>query len=468
MQNMENLRHQKRIQHLLVRAGFGTPLSQLDHFYSRDIDEVVDILFRNSKESKTLLLREVEEDETAYGNIGKKKTKQQRKEDREKIKDLNVQWFQQMVSSEAQLREKMTLFWHDHFATRSQKPLFVQLQNNTLRKFALGKFGDLLTAVAKDPAMLHFLNNQQNKKQSPNENFARELLELFTLGIGNYTEQDIKEAARGFTGWASDQKGNFIFNRKAHDNDAKTFMGKTGNFDGDDIIRIILSNPKSAYFITRKIYKYFVNPAVDEKIVRHLSEEFYRSDYDISFMLQKIFTSDWFYDEQNIGAKIKSPIELIATLSRTLDIKFEEGQSVIYLQKLLGQVLFYPPGVNGWPENTEWIDSSSLTIRTQLASILLKDEPLNVNAKEDGDVNTEHLSKNSKSKINAKADLTALKDLNKHDQEQLVEVLTNQLIQVPINDHLIRYLIKEIKKENEGRLRHALVKILSLPEYQLC
>ena len=184
-------------------------------------------------------------------------------------------------------------------------------------------------------------------------------MELFTLGRGNYTENDIKEAARAFTGWSSEFKGEFVFRRFQHDYGEKTVLGKTGNFDGDDVLDIFLSQKQTAKFITQKIYKFFVNDNVDEEKVNWLADRFYQSNYDISKLMEDIFTSDWFYDEKNIGSKIKSPIELMAGIQRMLPMKLENEEALTFLQRALGQILFYPPNVAGWPGGKTWIDSST-------------------------------------------------------------------------------------------------------------
>ena len=181
-----------------------------------------------------------------------------------------------------------------------------------IRTNALGSFADMLKAVSKSPAMLQFLNNQQNKKSHPNENFAREVMELFTMGRGNYTENDVKEAARAFTGWAFNAQGQFVFRKNQHDDGNKTFLGKTGNFDGDDILNMLLEHKQTANYISKKIYRYFVNENIDDRNQQWLSGRFYSNNYNIAKLLEDIYTSDWFYDEKNIGIRIKSPVELLA------------------------------------------------------------------------------------------------------------------------------------------------------------
>ncbi|HQW92994.1 MAG TPA: DUF1800 domain-containing protein, partial [Ferruginibacter sp.] len=202
-----------------------------------------------------------------------------REQSREDIKTMNLRWVQSMISSEAQLREKMSLFWHGHFACRIQNSFFQQELLHIIRTHALGNFGDMLKAVSKSPAMLQFLNNQQNRKLKPNENFAREVMELFTMGRGNYTENDVKEAARAFTGWAFNAAGEFVFRKNQHDTGSKTFLGRTGNFDGDDILNILLEQKQTAQYISRKIYRYFVNEQVHEENQLWLGNRFYSNHY---------------------------------------------------------------------------------------------------------------------------------------------------------------------------------------------
>src|SRR4030095_12734086 len=193
---------------------------------------------------------------------------------RESIKSLNLAWLNEMIHSAAQLREKMSLFWHGHFASRNLNILYQQQLLDAIRRNALGNFGDMLREVSKSAAMINFLNNNQNKKDHPNENFAREVMELFTMGRGNYTEQDVKEAARAFTGWGANIKGEFVFRKGQHDSGAKTILGKTGNFNGEDVLNIILDKPATAYFISYKVYKYFVNENADMEKVEWLGDRF--------------------------------------------------------------------------------------------------------------------------------------------------------------------------------------------------
>jgi len=222
--------------------------------------------------------------------------------------------------------------------------------------------------------MLQYLNNQQNRKAHPNENFAREVMELFTLGRGQYTEQDIREGARAFTGWGANPKGEFEFREKQHDDGVKIFLGKTGNFKGDDALNIILQQPQTAIFITEKILRFLVNQTPDPRVLAELSLSFRKSNYDISRLLHEIFSSSWFYNPENRGILIKSPVELLSNICRVNHASFQKPEVLIQFEKLLGQELFNPPNVAGWKGGTTWIDSSSLMMRLRLPEIFFYDK----------------------------------------------------------------------------------------------
>lgn len=369
---------QANTKHLLLRSGFGPAPTDPDH-----LD--VAILFRDSR--KVLPPRAIDRiqaERPADSGMRKEMMQQARKQ----VLTLNRTWMNQLSSVDSRLREKMTLFWHDHFACRVRAPFLAQQNNNVLREHALGKFGTMLTAVSKDPAMLQFLNNQQNRKDSPNENFARELMELFTLGRGNYTEADIKEAARAFTGWAFNPlSGSFVFREKVHDTGSKTFLGKKGNLTGEDIIDIILARRDTATFITEKLYAYFVDTNPSPEVSIELARRFYESGYAIDDLMKELFTSSDFNDERHRGNRVKSPVELLAGIMTQTGGTFEDPDAPLFIQRALGQVLFFPPNVGGWPTGTAWIDSSSLTFRLSLPSVLFGTGEINVDVKDDGDVN---------------------------------------------------------------------------------
>jgi uncharacterized protein (DUF1800 family) len=398
---------------------------------------------------------------------------------RDDLKDMNIAWLNSMINSKAQLREKMAFFWHGHFACRTRNALYSQNLFNIIKENALGNFGDLLRAVSKSPAMIQFLNNQQNRKGHPNENFAREVMELFTLGRGNYTENDIKESARAFTGWMFDKEGEFIFRERVHDNDSKTFFGQTGNFNGDDILNILLKNPQTANYICKKMYKFFVNENVDDEKVKYLSARFFKNNYDIKKLLEDIFTSDWFYEQKNIGVKIKSPIELMVGLRRFLPLQMDNDDAQLLFQKVLGQILFYPPNVAGWPGGKNWIDSSTLMVRLQIPQAISSKDAIDIRPKDDDDTNMGmseekriRLGKNAaftKSGASATINWVIINKIFENTaRPQLGQTIIDTLLQTKgrINDTLLaKYLNNESR---ESFIKSVVVNVMSTPEYQLC
>lgn len=461
---------QKKIQHLFLRAGFGETPEHINSLLNKSLSSTVDELFVASQNYTdiTYLPYPIPDDAKMSGAGTAAIFKMFLKSYQEK-EDLNTEWLSKMASTSAVLREKMTFFWHNHFATSTPFAYLMQVQNNTLRKYALGKFGDLLHAVAKDPAMIIYLNNQQNKKAHPNENFAREVMELFTLGVGNYTENDVKESARAFTGWTVDKTGKFQFNEKQHDFGEKEFLGKSGNFDGDDILNIILSNKQTSVFITTKIYREFINPNVDTKRIQQLADGFYESGYDIGELMRKIYTSDWFYDDGNIGAKVSSPVELIVRYKKLIDLDCINKKTILNLQKGLGQVLFFPPNVAGWKGGNTWIDSSSLLLRLSIPIYVIRGEGLIVKVKPHPEENPDDKPQNAETdKGIISANWTVLNDAFQDlpDETQL-EIMLEYFIQCDAS-RIDRKLVKtHWANTNADNLELTIGAIMSLPEFQL-
>ena len=294
----------------------------------------------------------------------------------EKGVELRGWWLTEMLTTPSPLTEKMVLFWHNHFTSSLQKvksPPLMYRQNLLLRRHALGYFGDMLHEVSKDPAMVVYLDNASNRKGRPNENFAREVMELFTLGEGNYGEQDIKEAARAFTGWSIDpDSGEFVFRRQAHDEDVKTVLGRSGNFDGDAVLDILLAQPRTAEFIVSKLWREFVSPNPNPAEVRRIARMFRDNRYNIKVALRALLVSDAFYAPQNRAALIKSPIDLIVGTLRQFRYTTGEVTPFLFVSRQLGQDLFAPPNVKGWPGGEAWINSATLLARKQLLERLFR------------------------------------------------------------------------------------------------
>ena len=290
---------------------------------------------------------------------------------------LAVWWAERMLVTRRPLEEKLTLFWHGHFATGNTKVRDTRMmlrQNEMLRANAAGSFRDLLTGILMDPAMLVYLDNGENRKGHPNENFGRELLELFTMGVGNYTEQDIREASRAFTGWTNNVL-EFRFDAATHDDGEKTFLGPTGKLNGDDIIDIILDTPVTADYISAKLYRFFVREDLDEQTRLALGTTFRDGGYQLRPWLRRVFLSRDFYSPASYATQVKSPVHLVVSTYRKLGLT--ELPTIPDFGRLtgrLGQTLFNPPNVAGWAGGRTWITPASLLERGNLfREVLLPD-----------------------------------------------------------------------------------------------
>ncbi len=472
---------QLKNQHLLWRAAFGPMPQNVKELTGVSQKDLYRLLVKNSSENPEEFSVAANlfdgfvkgvQDFTMLQKLTQEQKKMLRKQSINDLKNLNLTWLNEMINSDAQLREKMSLFWHGHFACRVINIYFQQQLLNTIRENALGNFGDLLRKVSKSAAMLAFLNNQQNRKQHPNENFAREVMELFTMGRGNYTEDDVKEGARAFTGWGFNIHGDFVKRPFAHDNGTKTFLGQTGNFDGDDIINILLEQEQTARFITQKIYKYFVNDKIDEDKITWLSKRFYQNNYDIQKLMTDIFLGGWFYDGHNIGTHIKSPVELLVGIRRFIPMEPDKPEVQLLFQRALGQILFYPPNVAGWPGGKNWIDSSSLMLRLRIPQILANADEFVVRPKDDDDtmmgmegVDRIERPRQVKSTVNWDQ---VIEVFNQTPRESLQPDISDALLQTEskIDSAILNKYADSQSKENY--IKTTIVELMSTPEYQLC
>ena len=371
--------------HLLRRAGFGSDRAELEHYAERSYEDVVDDLLNPDR-------FEAPEDEVLarfYPHLHANK-------DNPAI--WNGRWFYRMINTDRPLEEKMTLFWHSVFATGWTKsehtPTMVD-HIQMLRTSCMDNFRTLLLGISRDPAMIFWLDNNENHGTAINENYGREILELFSMGIGNYSEDDIKNAARAFTGWTYEQPiplypfghfdVNFRFREDDHDSSEKTFLGHTGNFDGEDIIDIIAKQEATARFIGRHLYNFFVadeaqvpawsiEPPANPQAIDDLAKTWMESDADIRAVMRTLFTSDWFKEAR--FTHVKSPTEFVAGV---LKLSGEYSEPAPDLHKLeatiitMGQKLMDPPSVEGWHTGKEWIDGGTLTERVNYAVDTLND-----------------------------------------------------------------------------------------------
>ncbi|HEY1114757.1 MAG TPA: DUF1800 domain-containing protein [Chitinophagaceae bacterium] len=481
------LTNQVKNQHLMWRAGFGPAAAQLPQLENITPRELWRALWKASAKDTGYL--DVADDYLKGLFMGVKEAGQQQRRDldaeerrmirdkqRDGIKNLNLTWLGEMVDSPAQLREKMAFFWHGHFAARNINIFYQQQLLDIIRQNALGSFRTLLHGVSKSAAMLNFLNAAQNRKDHPNENFAREVMELFTMGRGNYTEKDIKEAARAFTGWSANVRGEFAFRMFQHDYGTKTVLNRTGKLEGEEVLDLLLEQKQTARYLTEKIYRFFVNEAVDKDKVEWLAGRFYASDYHIGKLMEDIFTSDWFYEAKNIGTRIKSPIELVAGMQRMLPMEIQNEESLLLIQRILGQQLFYPPNVAGWPGGKSWIDSSSLMMRLRLPQLINDVDELNVRPKSDDDMTggrEEGMARRSYGRtgrpINATIDWAAyLKHYERTSREALVTSLQGSLLQVAPGFPAGLIASHADSSSRERFIKTATLQIMSTPEYQLC
>lgn len=368
--------------HLLRRFGLGASEAELD-FYGKDghkgaIDRL--LAFKDVDDGVSYNIQDLA---NQNGQIN--------------MRAVQAWWYLRVVATRRPLQEKLTLFWHDHFATSAAKvdaPMAMHDQVQILRENCCGRFQDLLTKVSKDPAMLYWLDNQFNVKGKPNENFAREVMELFTLGIGHYTEKDIQEAARAFTGWSFGigpraikpekplRRARFVFRENEHDEGVKTILGNTGPFDGDAVLGILCGNPRTSEYITEKMWEWFAYPKPEKAIVDRLAKKFRDSGLDIAVLVRGIMEAPEFYSDKAERAVYKNPIDFCVATYRQLGIgermleaieavpddqpKLRAMAPVNGLNlatKAMGMELLYPPDVAGWDTGEGWISSATMVER---------------------------------------------------------------------------------------------------------
>ncbi len=297
--------------------------------------------------------------------------------------DLQKWWLRRMAGTSRPLQEKLTLFWHGHFATsifKVDSAYYMWQQNETMRRNASGNFHTMIMEMSKDPAMIKWLDNNSNVKEKPNENYAREVMELFTLGEGHYTEPDIKEAARAFTGWGYGRATmQFSFNPRQHDDGVKTVLGRQGNWDGGDVVDIIFQQPACAQFIARKLWTYFAYEEPEQEIVDGLAQVLRENKYELKPMLQKIFSCNAFFSERAIRTQIKSPVQLAVgshqLLKKEIPNPFESFSVIVKALRMMGQEPLLPPDVSGWKGGLTWATTSSLLMRYNFSNFLVNGIP---------------------------------------------------------------------------------------------
>jgi hypothetical protein len=356
--------------HLYRRAAFGPSRADLREAERLGPQGTLDLLLRGRPRADELrqTLEDVGRVAAAHDDGGE---------------ELRCWWLYAMLQGGHPLREKLTLFWHNHFATslvKVQDAALMFRQNCVLRAHALGRFGPLVHAISRDGAMLVWLDSNRNVKGRPNENYARELMELFSLGVGHYTEHDVREAARAFTGWHTDGQ-RFRFDARAHDDGPKTVLGRTGPWDGGDVVRIVLAQPAAARFLVRKLYHFLVSETPDPPaaLLEPLCESYRKSHYDTGALVRTMLSSRHFYSAHAFRRRIKSPVEYVLGAVQAVYRRYKENeadyrplphQRLVGRISAMGQVLFAPPNVKGWPGGRSWLSTSTLLARDNFAAAL--------------------------------------------------------------------------------------------------
>jgi uncharacterized protein (DUF1800 family) len=464
--------------HLLRRAGFGGSPADVERLAAMSARDAVDSLVRFA-DTSALPARPPLEDPPvpprglyrgfAQGMAADQMTVDARKAfqmvnnqtRRRNLIAMQQWWLGRMIATAAPLQEKMTLFWHGHFTSSPEKQTTAQellMQNQLFREYGLGNVRELTQHVSQDPAMLRYLDNNVNVKSHPNENYARELMELFTLGIGNYTEQDIRESARAFTGWTfqrnPDGTGSFFDNRGQHDDGTKTFLGQSGNFAGNDIVEIIFRQPAASKFFARKLLSFFVYMDPEPQLIDQVAALIAKNNYELRPVMSTLLRSNLFFSDRAYRALVKSPVEFLVGTHQLFGIT-EVAPVELATLRSMGQVLFYPPNVKGWDGGAAWLSSQTILTRENFAN---------------------GVAQNPKMMDSGGWIATAMRSM---DPRTVAQTLTQTMLQGDVSPaaiaQLVAYLggngqsaLAQLSPENvDERVRSAAYLTMAMPAYQL-
>jgi uncharacterized protein (DUF1800 family) len=488
--------------HLANRAGFGGRPSEIEHLVKLGPEKAVDWYVDYEKEADDFFTPEwakvdagVEAEKFAEirnlqmeeqkGNLSDEKkyeiaekrrvlVREQQRDQVTRLVEMRGDWLRRMATTRRPLQEKLTLFWHGHFATSAQKvqrATFMWGQIYTFRQNASGNWLKMLEAVAKDPAMLVWLDQAQSRKEHPNENFAREVMELFALGEGHYTEKDITEAARALTGFTLNRfEGKFDYRPFMHDNGTKTVLGKTGNLDGNDVLEIIASQPQTFKFISGKLWKFFASDNPDPKVVAALADVFQKNNGEIKPLLRAMFRCHQFYAPDVIRSQVKSPVQWLVSSVRLLEREMPPPIVAGQICKSMGQDLLVPPNVKGWDGGLSWITTNNLLTRYNQAALLVMAE--NKMTPEGQGINraiSERAARAARFMHVVDVD-RVVSESDRTDKVRLVAALEKRFLQSKLTDKQ-RSVLQEFLDSrgilNENDVRHAIRLVMSTPEYQL-
>lgn len=488
--------------HLLWRAGFGGTPQQIQTLASWGPEKAVDYLLnvkdvpdssREAKFDRDIMQPPSAAERQAFADARRKgdeealakyrlMREQMQRNDRMQITEMQKWWLGKMIESPRPLEEKLTLFWHGHFATSYrtiENSYHMYLQNELFRKHAAGNFAEMLFGIIRDPAMIAYLDNNDSRKGRANENLAREIMELFALGIGHYTENDIKEGARALTGYTFRDDA-FYFDKGNHDDGTKSILGKSGQLDGDDFVKAILEQRACSQFIARKLYAFFVAdlPPLERagtgdgdgpagSVVSQLASTMLAGKYELKPVLRRLFLSEHFYQPAIMAQQIKSPTLLVVGAMRSLNTPVRDLSILNDALDLMGQNLLYPPSVKGWDGGRSWINTSTFYVRQNiLAYLLTGKKPIGYDANAD----TQKYDPAQLLAELGKADPGA-----ERDPAQVVEYLLR--LTLGRSPEAARTTLTDFVKTHGGKIDGAnsrdllvglLLLITAMPEYQLC
>jgi uncharacterized protein (DUF1800 family) len=474
--------------HLLNRAGFGGPPAAVEHLADLGLEQSVSMLVDYEKfpdpapdpdwakpdperEQRLQRLRQAPEEQR------RQMQREEQQLQRQRMLELRGWWLQRMTKGPRPFQEKMTLFWHGHFATSVEKvrdAYYMWRQNELFRRLATGNWLELLIEAGRDPAMLIWLDQAQSRKEHPNENFAREVMELFTLGEGHYTEKDITEAARAFTGWSLDRLNQkFVERPNWHDNGVKTVLGRTGNLNGDDVLQQIVYQPQAGWFITARIWNFFTGEMPSPAVNRALAEELHHARNNFKPLVRSMFLSEEFYSPRIIRNQVKSPVQWLVGSVRVLEIELPPPFVSSNLTRSLGQDLFAPPNVKGWDGGVAWITTNNLLARYNEATALVQGDLSTVSSMAQAkNPNQTRAMQNRLERVRIEG-VNVDRIFTEHertDKESLIAALEKRLLQSKLKDKqekaLRQYLDTKVELSNND-IRDAIRLVMSTPEYQV-
>lgn len=475
--------------HLMSRAGYGVTPAGLVDWHRLGLDQAVsrlvdyesvplgelepadldpDIIRPNTaEERRAFLLARRENDQKTLDKYRRMRVAANA-EDRRMHAALQRWWLERMANTPRPAEERLTMLWHGHFATRHRDvrdAFLMQQQNAMFREHANGSFADLASGIVHDPAMLKFLNNDQNRKQRPNENLARELMELFTLGEGHYSEDDIKQGARALTGYRY-RDNDFLFDPRQHDSGSKTILGKTAAFNGTNFVKLLLAHEACARFVALKLYRHFVADVSDDwdlldpasrSVVDAMAKQLREQNYELKPVLTQLFKSQHFYDASVVGKKIKSPVQIVVGTAHQTGAALRNERTIATALRGMGQQLFEPPSVAGWEGGKAWINTSTLFMRQNTCTFMLT-----------GTMPGKKFSK----KYLRYDPMPLLEGLEDRSAQAVVDHLCDTMLGHHVGqarrEPLVRFMADRDKGVTVDSLVGLLLLITAMPEYQLC